>query len=145
MEPFVIMTTYKSKRHLYQISSIDLLIIDTKEPFLILMLSIIGISIQLYANESVAEHVGFAQVFIDLLNENDNRPIFSQTLYNISLLESTVTGTSLLRIQVSTHTHPPTHTIVLLDVIFYDCKPSIRSLPNWMTNKTRKPRSVGQN
>lgn len=96
--------------------------------------------IQLYANESVAEHVGFARVFIDLLNENDNRPVFSQPLYNISLLESTGTGTSLLRIQVSrahTHTHTPilypcaTSTslmveiqyfcnfLVLLDVIFY--------------------------
>ncbi|TST98564.1 Cadherin-23 [Bagarius yarrelli] len=57
-------------------------------------------SFSLYANESVAEHAGFARVFIDLLNENDNRPIFSQTLYNISLLESTATGTSLLRIQL---------------------------------------------
>ncbi|GAA6098058.1 cadherin-23 isoform X1, partial [Tachysurus ichikawai] len=56
-------------------------------------------SFSLYANESVAEHVGFARVFIDLFNENDNRPIFSQTLYNISLLESTAPGTSLLRIQ----------------------------------------------
>ncbi|MCI4376817.1 hypothetical protein PGIGA_G00192640, partial [Pangasianodon gigas] len=58
-------------------------------------------SFSLYANESVAEHVGFARVFIDLLNENDNRPVFSQPLYNISLLESTATGTSLLRIQAT--------------------------------------------
>ncbi|XP_046692113.1 cadherin-23 isoform X2 [Silurus meridionalis] len=58
-------------------------------------------SFSLYANESVAEHVGFAQVFIDLLNENDNRPVFSQLLYNISLLESTATGTSLVRIQAT--------------------------------------------
>lgn len=74
-----------------------------------LMFSVIVISTQLYANESVAEHVGFARVFIDLLNENDNRPVFSQALYNISLLESTATGTSLLRIQVRTH-HLHTHT-----------------------------------
>ncbi|XP_060727466.1 cadherin-23-like [Tachysurus vachellii] len=58
-------------------------------------------SFSLYANESVAEHVGFARVFIDLFNENDNRPVFSQTVYNISLLESTAPGTSLLRIQAT--------------------------------------------
>ncbi|CAL8258339.1 unnamed protein product [Lota lota] len=52
----------------------------------------------LYANESVSDHVGFARILIDLVNENDNRPIFSQPLYNISLPESTPTGTSLLRI-----------------------------------------------
>uniref|UniRef100_A0A673J4Q0 Cadherin domain-containing protein n=1 Tax=Sinocyclocheilus rhinocerous TaxID=307959 RepID=A0A673J4Q0_9TELE len=60
-------------------------------------------SFSLYANESLSEHVGFARVFINLINENDNRPIFSQTLYNISLLESTSAGTSLLQIKV-THT-----------------------------------------
>ncbi|KAL6487939.1 hypothetical protein MHYP_G00045650 [Metynnis hypsauchen] len=59
-------------------------------------------SFSLYANESLSEHVGFARVFIDLINENDNRPVFSRTLYNISLLESTPTGTSLLQIQVNT-------------------------------------------
>ncbi|XDV49904.1 hypothetical protein PO909_019067 [Leuciscus waleckii] len=62
-------------------------------------------SFSLYANESLSEHVGFARVFIDLINENDNRPIFSQALYNISLLESTAPGTSLLQIKVNTHTH----------------------------------------
>ncbi|KAL0178512.1 hypothetical protein M9458_027406, partial [Cirrhinus mrigala] len=53
----------------------------------------------MYANESLSEHVGFARVFIDLINENDNRPIFSQALYNISLPESTPPGTSLLQIK----------------------------------------------
>ncbi|XP_076021960.1 cadherin-23-like [Genypterus blacodes] len=52
----------------------------------------------LYANESISDHVGFARVFIDLINENDNRPIFSKPLYNISLPENTPAGTSLLRI-----------------------------------------------
>ncbi|XP_030012446.1 cadherin-23-like [Sphaeramia orbicularis] len=28
----------------------------------------------LFANESMSDHVGFARVFIDLINENDNRP-----------------------------------------------------------------------
>ncbi|XP_062319241.1 cadherin-23 isoform X1 [Osmerus eperlanus] len=55
-------------------------------------------SFSLFANESMADHVGFARVFIDLINENDNRPIFSQALYNISMPENTPTGTSLLRI-----------------------------------------------
>ncbi|XP_028278698.1 cadherin-23 [Parambassis ranga] len=55
-------------------------------------------SFSLYANESMSDHVGFARVFIDLINENDNRPIFSQPLYNISLPENTPPGTSLLRI-----------------------------------------------
>uniref|UniRef100_A0A8C1DPU0 Cadherin-related 23 n=1 Tax=Cyprinus carpio carpio TaxID=630221 RepID=A0A8C1DPU0_CYPCA len=64
-------------------------------------------SFSLYANESLSEHVGFARVFIDLINENDNRPIFSQTLYNISLPESTAAGTSLLQIKVSTHRSLP--------------------------------------
>ncbi|XP_049336962.1 cadherin-23 isoform X2 [Astyanax mexicanus] len=58
-------------------------------------------SFSLYANESLSEHVGFARVFIDLINENDNRPVFSQSLYNISLPESTPAGTSLLRIQAT--------------------------------------------
>uniref|UniRef100_A0A671QN41 Cadherin-23-like n=1 Tax=Sinocyclocheilus anshuiensis TaxID=1608454 RepID=A0A671QN41_9TELE len=58
-------------------------------------------SFSLYANESLSEHVGFARVFIDLVNENDNRPIFSQTVYNISLPESTAPGTSLLQIKAT--------------------------------------------
>lgn len=59
------------------------------------------VSPQLYANESMSDHVGFARVFIELINENDNRPIFSKPLYNISLPENTSPGTSLLRILVS--------------------------------------------
>lgn len=61
---------------------------------------------QLYANESMSDHVGFARVFIELINENDNRPIFSKPLYNISLPENTAPGTSLLRILVSAVKHP---------------------------------------
>uniref|UniRef100_A0A674AVS8 Cadherin-related 23 n=1 Tax=Salmo trutta TaxID=8032 RepID=A0A674AVS8_SALTR len=57
-------------------------------------------SFSLYANESISEHVGFARIYIDLINENDNRPIFLKPLYNISLPENTPRGTSLLRIQV---------------------------------------------
>lgn len=60
-----------------------------------------AVSPQLYANESMSDHVGFARVFIELINENDNRPIFSKPLYNISLPENTPPGTSLLRILVS--------------------------------------------
>ncbi|XP_031655229.1 cadherin-23 [Oncorhynchus kisutch] len=56
-------------------------------------------SFSLYANESMSEHVGFARIYIDLINENDNRPIFLKSLYNISLPENTPRGTSLLRIQ----------------------------------------------
>ncbi|XP_053189417.1 cadherin-23 isoform X2 [Scomber japonicus] len=55
-------------------------------------------SFSLYANESMSDHVGFARVFIELINENDNRPIFSKPLYNISLPENTPSGTSLIRI-----------------------------------------------
>ncbi|XP_076141861.1 cadherin-23 [Alosa pseudoharengus] len=55
-------------------------------------------SFSLYANESLSEHVGFARVFIDLVNENDNRPIFSSPVYNISLPEDTPPGTSLIQI-----------------------------------------------
>uniref|UniRef100_A0A0S7EK48 CAD23 n=1 Tax=Poeciliopsis prolifica TaxID=188132 RepID=A0A0S7EK48_9TELE len=55
-------------------------------------------SFSLYANESISDHVGFARVFIDLINENDNRPIFSKPLYNISLPENTPPGTSLLQV-----------------------------------------------
>ncbi|KAG5266734.1 hypothetical protein AALO_G00235580 [Alosa alosa] len=50
------------------------------------------------SSESLSEHVGFARVFIDLVNENDNRPIFSSPLYNISLPEDTPPGTSLIQI-----------------------------------------------
>lgn len=49
----------------------------------------------------MSDHVGFARVFIELINENDNRPIFSRPLYNISLPENTPPGTSLLRVLVS--------------------------------------------
>lgn len=59
------------------------------------------VSPQLFANESMSDHVGFARVFIEIINENDNRPIFSRPLYNISLPENTPPGTSLLRILVS--------------------------------------------
>ncbi|KAI1894530.1 hypothetical protein AGOR_G00116740, partial [Albula goreensis] len=58
-------------------------------------------SFSLYANESLSEHVGFARVHIDLTNENDNRPIFSKALYNISLPENTSRGTSLVQIQAT--------------------------------------------
>lgn len=61
---------------------------------------------QLYANESMSDHVGFARVFIELINENDNRPIFSKPLYNISIPENTAPGTPLLRILVSAVKHP---------------------------------------
>ncbi|XP_043991850.1 cadherin-23 isoform X2 [Gambusia affinis] len=55
-------------------------------------------SFSLYGNESISDHVGFARVFIELINENDNRPIFSQPLYNISLPENTPPGTTLLQV-----------------------------------------------
>ncbi|CAB1425058.1 unnamed protein product [Pleuronectes platessa] len=55
-------------------------------------------SFSLFANESMSDHVGFARIFIEIINENDNRPIFSKPLYNISLPENTPSGTSLLRI-----------------------------------------------
>ncbi|XP_061601899.1 cadherin-23 [Cololabis saira] len=58
-------------------------------------------SFSLYANESMSDHVGFARVFIELINENDNRPIFSRPVYNISLPENTPPGTSLLRIRAT--------------------------------------------
>ncbi|XP_015278377.1 PREDICTED: cadherin-23 [Gekko japonicus] len=52
----------------------------------------------LFANESVPDHVGFARVKINLINENDNRPIFSQVLYNISLFENVTMGTTVLKV-----------------------------------------------
>ncbi|KAJ8418083.1 hypothetical protein AAFF_G00137920 [Aldrovandia affinis] len=58
-------------------------------------------SFSLYANESLSEHVGFARIHIDLLNENDNRPIFSKALYNISMPENTQRGTSLVQVQAT--------------------------------------------
>ncbi|XP_056292166.1 cadherin-23-like [Pseudoliparis swirei] len=67
-------------------------------------------SFSLYANESMSDHVGFARVFIELVNDNDNRPIFSRPLYNISLPEDSRAGTSLLRVlhlpQVGSQTLP---------------------------------------
>lgn len=56
---------------------------------------------QLFANESVPDHVGYAKVKITLINENDNRPIFSQPLYNVSLYENVTMGTSVLTVLVS--------------------------------------------
>uniref|UniRef100_A0AAQ6IFR4 Cadherin-23 n=1 Tax=Anabas testudineus TaxID=64144 RepID=A0AAQ6IFR4_ANATE len=55
-------------------------------------------SFSLFANESISDHVGFARVFIEIINENDNRPIFSKPLYNISIPENTPPGTSLLSV-----------------------------------------------
>ncbi|XP_047681010.1 cadherin-23 isoform X2 [Prionailurus viverrinus] len=52
----------------------------------------------LFANESVPDHVGYAKVKIALINENDNRPIFSQPLYNVSLYENITLGTSVLTV-----------------------------------------------
>ncbi|XP_048194924.1 cadherin-23 isoform X2 [Perognathus longimembris pacificus] len=52
----------------------------------------------LFANESVLDHVGYAKVKITLINENDNRPIFSQPLYNVSLYENVTVGTSVLTV-----------------------------------------------
>ncbi|KAM6444065.1 cadherin-23 [Liasis olivaceus] len=52
----------------------------------------------LFANESIPDHVGFARVKINLINENDNRPIFSQILYNVSLFENVTVGTTVLRV-----------------------------------------------
>ncbi|XP_008940773.1 PREDICTED: cadherin-23-like, partial [Merops nubicus] len=52
----------------------------------------------LFANESVPDHVGFARVKINLINENDNRPVFSKVLYNISLFENTTVGTTVLQV-----------------------------------------------
>uniref|UniRef100_A0A8C5NNU2 Cadherin related 23 n=1 Tax=Junco hyemalis TaxID=40217 RepID=A0A8C5NNU2_JUNHY len=55
----------------------------------------------LFANESVPDHVGFARVKINLINENDNRPIFSKALYNVSLLENTTVGTTVLQVHAT--------------------------------------------
>ncbi|XP_072279273.1 cadherin-23-like [Pyxicephalus adspersus] len=52
----------------------------------------------LFANESVSDHVGFSKVKINLINENDNRPIFSQPLYNITLYENVTVGTTILSV-----------------------------------------------
>ncbi|NXG28840.1 CAD23 protein, partial [Dromaius novaehollandiae] len=55
----------------------------------------------LFANESVPDHVGFARVKISLINENDNRPIFSKVLYNVSLFENATVGTTVLRVHAT--------------------------------------------
>lgn len=67
-------------------------------PTLLLLLPVFA---QLFANESVPDHVGFARVKINLINENDNRPIFSKALYNVSLFENTTVGTTVLQVHVS--------------------------------------------
>ncbi|NWJ07911.1 CAD23 protein, partial [Crypturellus undulatus] len=55
----------------------------------------------LFANESIPEHVGFARVKISLINENDNRPVFSKALYNVSLFENATVGTTVLRVHAT--------------------------------------------
>lgn len=62
---------------------------------------VLALHTQLFANESVPDHVGYAKVKITLINENDNRPIFSQPLYNVSLYENVTVGTSVLTVLVS--------------------------------------------
>ncbi|XP_067996425.1 cadherin-23-like [Melanerpes formicivorus] len=61
----------------------------------------------LFANESIPDHVGFARVKINLINENDNRPVFSKVLYNVSLFENTTVGTTVLQVHVSRSTLAP--------------------------------------
>lgn len=68
---------------------------------------------QLFANESVPDHVGYAKVKITLINENDNRPIFSQPLYNVSLYENVTVGTSVLTVLPLA---PPAFTELLLAI-----------------------------
>lgn len=70
-------------------------------------LSLPSRSAQLFANESIPDHVGFARVKINLINENDNRPVFSRALYNVSLLENTTVGTTVLQVHVSRSTPAP--------------------------------------
>ena len=67
----------------------------------------------LFANESVPDHVGYAKVKITLINENDNRPIFSQPLYNVSLYENVTVGTSVLTVLPVA---PPAFTELLLAI-----------------------------
>lgn len=45
--------------------------------------------------------MGYAKVKIALINENDNRPVFSRPLYNVSLHENVTVGTSVLTVLVS--------------------------------------------
>ncbi|RXM29774.1 Cadherin-23 [Acipenser ruthenus] len=56
------------------------------------------LQVLLLANETASEHAGFARVQIDLINENDNRPIFTKSLYNASLFENTTVGTAVLQV-----------------------------------------------
>uniref|UniRef100_A0A8C3GMR2 Cadherin-23 n=1 Tax=Cairina moschata TaxID=8855 RepID=A0A8C3GMR2_CAIMO len=55
----------------------------------------------LFANESIPDHVGFARVKINLINENDNRPVFSKPLYNVSLPENATVGTTVLQVHAT--------------------------------------------
>ncbi|KAM6106069.1 LOW QUALITY PROTEIN: cadherin-23 [Pterocles gutturalis] len=55
----------------------------------------------LFANESIPDHVGFARVKINLINENDNRPIFSKALYNVSLFENATVGITVLQVHAT--------------------------------------------
>uniref|UniRef100_A0A4W3GSY5 Cadherin-related 23 n=1 Tax=Callorhinchus milii TaxID=7868 RepID=A0A4W3GSY5_CALMI len=52
----------------------------------------------LFANETASDHVGFARVKINLINENDNRPVFSQPLYNVNLFENASVGITVIRV-----------------------------------------------
>ncbi|XP_060710121.1 cadherin-23 [Hemiscyllium ocellatum] len=52
----------------------------------------------LFANETASDHVGFARVKINLINENDNRPVFSRSLYNVSLFEDASVGLAVVGI-----------------------------------------------
>lgn len=56
---------------------------------------------QLFANETSGKHWGSARVRIVLINENDNRPIFSLPLYNVSVWENATMGTSVVQVLVS--------------------------------------------
>ncbi|XP_078716087.1 cadherin-23 [Lampetra fluviatilis] len=55
-------------------------------------------NLTLFANETSGKHWGSARVRIVLINENDNRPIFSLPLYNVSVWENATLGTSVVQV-----------------------------------------------
>ena len=54
---------------------------------------------------------GTAMVYVEVLDVNDNRPIFLQNSYETSILETVAQGTSILQVHTLTYsTHTLMHT-----------------------------------
>ncbi|KAI8521682.1 Cadherin-23 [Branchiostoma belcheri] len=57
--------------------------------------------LEIFANETNGDKYGHATITINLINENDHRPTFTQSTYSLTVEENVPIGTSLLNVSAS--------------------------------------------